>query len=175
MNKRIPYIKIVIVACLSVILASCGSSKILYNPKEVTDLSRKLGVDIRNDDVNMPLFAEASLWLGVKYRYAGHSRKGVDCSGLTSIIYANVYSIKLSRSSADQAKDVKEIPRSRLQTGDLVFFATNSKNKKRINHVGIYLKDDKFIHASTSRGVIVSSLNEDYYKRTWRKAGKVKK
>jgi cell wall-associated NlpC family hydrolase len=161
---------------------SCGthktSGRLLYNPQEVAQLSEKLGVELSNldkdDDRNMPLYAEVSQWLGVPYRHAGLSRKGLDCSGFTYLIYQKVYDKKLPRSTADLAKmKMFDVSKENLQAGDLVFFST-SKNHSRINHVGIYLKDGNFIHASTSRGVIVSHLDEGYYDRTWKKGGRVK-
>lgn len=174
MIKSTVKFKLISVLLFGILITSCGSKKTLYYPNEVADLSRQLDIEIRNDDENMPLFAEVSSWLGVKYKYAGLNRKGVDCSGFTHLVYRKVYKKDISRSSADQAKDVHNLSKGKLKTGDLVFFATNSKNKKKINHVGIYLKDGRFIHASTSRGVIVSNLDEGYYKRTWRKGGRVK-
>ena len=68
----------------------------------------------------------------------------------------------------------KKVSRSKLQEGDLVFFRTGSGKKKVPNHVGIYLKNGKFIHTSTSKGVMVSSLSEPYYTRTWITGGRVK-
>lgn len=155
--------------------SSCGSSKkVLYNPVEVEQLSRKLRIPISNDDPNIPLFAETSLWLGVPYRYGGGSKSGSDCSGFVSQIYRKVYGKVLERSSDAQAKkNVKKVGKGSLKAGDLVFFRTSRKSKK-IDHVGIFLRDDYFIHASTSKGVIVSSLNEDYYKKAWQKGGRVK-
>ncbi|WP_165020592.1 C40 family peptidase [Dysgonomonas sp. ZJ279] len=166
-----------------ILMSSCGVQRTsqpgaLYDPKEVADLSRKLGIELSNinkdDDKNMGLYAESSLWLGVPYRYGGQTRKGLDCSGFASIIFQKVYGKKLPRSTNDLA-DMKmhHVSKGSLRTGDLVFFATTG-NKKKISHVGIYLKDDCFIHASTSNGVIVSSLKEDYYKRTWKKGGRVR-
>lgn len=166
--------KLIFVFLIGITLASCASKKTLYRPNEVADLSYKLGIEIKNDDPDMPLFAETSTWLGTKYKAAGLSRGGVDCSGFTHLIYKKIYKIDISRSSAEQAKNVRNISKSKLRTGDLVFFATSSKNRNQINHVGIYLKNDQFIHASTSRGVIVSSLNEDYYRKAWKKGGRVK-
>jgi lipoprotein Spr len=144
----------------------------------VAQLSGKLGVELSNlnkdDDRNMPLYAEVSLWLGVPYRHAGLSRKGLDCSGFTYLIYQKVYNKKLPRATADLAGMKKHnVSKGNLQAGDLVFFST-SKSHSRINHVGIYLKDGCFIHASTSRGVIVSHLDESYYVRTWKTGGRVK-
>lgn len=166
------------------LFSSCGSQKItnhkfLYDPVEVSNLSAKLGVKLsnldKNDDKNMPLYAESSLWLGVPYRGGGLSRKGVDCSGFAFLMYQKVYGKKIPRSTADLSRmKMKKVSLNDLQTGDFVFFATSSKNKNRINHVGIYLKDGYFVHASTSKGVIVSHLYEDYYRRTWKRGGRIK-
>jgi len=158
---------------LIVLLSSCGGSKtVVYNPKEVKQLSREMGFHIDNTDENIPLYAEASFWIGVPYKYAGLSRRGIDCSGLVNRIYRNVYRKTVSRSTTDLAKQSKKISKSKLQAGDLVFFATSS-NKKKINHAGIFLKDGFFIHSSTTRGVIISHLEEDYYRRTWIQGGQI--
>lgn len=161
-----------------ILLSSCGSQKqLLYNPVEVKQLSQKLGIQLDNsnkdDDKNMYLYAQSSLWLGAPYRYGGMTTKGVDCSGLAYNIYKAVYQKNVSRDSDSLQKSAKKITKNNLEPGDLVFFAT-SKDKKKITHVGIYLKDNKFIHASTTKGVIVSDLNETYYKKNWKGAGKLK-
>lgn len=167
------------VLILIIILTSCGSQKgLLYNPSEVRQVSNKLGVELSNrnqeDDKYMPLYAEVSLWMGTPYKYGGISKSGVDCSGLVYKVYQKVYRKTLPRSTAElEKKGIKKISKNDLRPGDLVFFATsNSKNK--ITHVGIYLKNNKFIHASTKRGVVVNDLDENYYKQTWKKAGRIK-
>ncbi|MCC8144595.1 MAG: NlpC/P60 family protein [Tannerellaceae bacterium] len=105
----------------------------------------------------------------------GTTRKGVDCSGLVTNIYREVYGKQLARSSADMLKhNCRKVGRSRLKEGDLVFFQTGGGRKKTPNHVGIYLKNGKFLHASTSKGVMVSNLSEPYYIRTFITGGKVK-
>lgn len=152
---------------------SCATRKVVYNPQEVSHLSRRLNIPIHNDDPNIPLYAQTSLWLGVPYRYGGNSKSGVDCSGFVVNIFRKVYNKQLERSTTDLAKkNVKKIRKKNLKAGDLVFFSTSKKSKK-INHVGIFLKDGYFIHASTSKGVIVSNLNEKFYQKAWRKAGRV--
>lgn len=162
--------------------SSCGTQKsqgrLLYDPKEVALLSDRLGIQLSNldkeDDRNMPLYAEVSQWIGVPYKYAGLSKKGVDCSGFSCLIYDKVYNKSISRSTADLATaKMQNVSKNNLKTGDLIFFTT-SKDRKRINHVGIYLKDGYFVHASTSRGVIVSHLDEDYYKKSWKRAGRIR-
>ena len=136
-------------------------------------LSRRLGINIgKHDKENLELFTVAEKWLGVPYRYGGNTKKGCDCSGFVSQVYKAVYGKSLERNSAAiRDKNCSKIRRSQLRTGDLVFFKTGSSRK--INHVGIYLKDDKFIHASSSKGVIVSSLEEKYYIRTYVCSGRV--
>ncbi len=156
---------------------SCGSTKsTLYNPKEVRQLSGKLGISIdnknKNDDKHMALYAESSLWIGAPYRYGGITKSGVDCSGLVYQVYTKVYRKSTPRSTTDLAKKGKNVSKSKLKPGDLVFFATTN-NKKKITHVGIFLKDGYFVHASTKRGVIVSHLNENYYKERWIKGRKL--
>lgn len=142
---------------------------------DLTQLSKKLGVEIAENSPHLALYKEAAKWLGTRYRRGGSSAKGVDCSGFTGIIYNVVFNQSLSRRSADIAKEVSfDVNKKDLKTGDLVFFAT-SGNKKGINHVGVYLKDNLFVHASCSNGVIVSNLDEPYYKRTWRKGGRIEK
>lgn len=179
-KKSIKILLIFIV--LASLLSSCGTQKpqgrLLYDPKEVAQLSDQLGIQLSNmnkdDDKNMPLYAEVSQWLGVPYRYSGLSRKGLDCSGFAYLMYQKVYRKKIPRSTSDLAKmKMHNISKGDLQTGDFVFFAT-SKNKSKISHVGIYLKDGCFIHASTSLGVIVSCLDEDYYNRTWKRGGRLR-
>lgn len=137
------------------------------------DLSKRLGVKVNAQD-NIDLLEMCARWLGSPYKYGGSSRKGIDCSGFTLKVYSTVYNKKLERASASiLSKNCRRIKQKELEQGDLVFFATG-KNRKKVNHVGIYLKDNKFVHASTSRGVIVSSLKEPYYVRTFVTAGKVK-
>lgn len=157
------------------VLSSCGSKRsMVYNPAEVAYLSEQLKIPISNDDPNMNLLAESSLWLGTPYRYGGNTKRGADCSGFVGQVFYRVYGKKLGRSADEQAdKNIKNVGKGKLKTGDLVFFSTSRKSKK-INHVGIFLKNGYFIHASTSHGVIVSHLNEDYYRKTWRKGGRVK-
>lgn len=165
---------------LVVLMSSCKSRQqySLYDPKEVGELSQKLGILLSNidkdDDYNMPLYAEVSLWLGVPYRYAGLTRRGLDCSGFAHLMYRQVYNMDIPRSTSDLSKmKMKTVSKKSLRAGDLVFFAT-SGNKKKISHVGIFLKDGFFIHASTTRGVVVDHLDSEYYTRTWKKGGRIR-
>ena len=117
------------------------------------------------------LLAEAPKWLGTGYRYGGDTRSGVDCSGLVLNLYRSALAIKLPRSSSQQREYCTRISKKDLMEGDLVFFTTGSSSK--VNHVGMYVGNGRMIHSSTSRGVIVSALDEAYYTRTFHSAGRV--
>jgi hypothetical protein len=118
------------------------------------------------------LIAEVASWMGTPYRYSGTTRAGADCSGFVFSVYRNAYQLNLPRTTEDLARHTRRIGRSRLEVGDLVFFRTT--NRRKITHVGIYLGRDKFIHASTSLGVIVSDLNEPYYARSFTHGGRIR-
>lgn len=99
---------------------------------------------------------------------------GTDCSGMVMVVYQNVYGIQLERNSAKiYENNCKDIHKKDLHEGDLVFF--NNGKTSKITHVGIYLKEGKFVHASSSRGVVVSDLEQRYYVTHWQCAGRVKK
>jgi len=118
------------------------------------------------------LVKTAASWLGTPYRYGSGSKRGTDCSGFVTSIYREVYGIKLSRSSHSMyAQNVKKVKKANLRTGDLVFFKRGPKQP--IFHVGIYLKNGKFIHSATNGGVMVSSLKEPFYSKTYYAGGRV--
>ncbi len=113
------------------------------------------------------IISYAKNFLGTRYRYGGTSlTSGVDCSGFTYSVMSN-FGVRLNRTSRDQFNNGTKVKRSDLQMGDLVFF--NTGGNSRISHVGLYIEDGKFIHSAStnSRGVIISSLNENYYARTY--------
>lgn len=156
---------------LTSLFYGCGSIAPKYNYQEIARASIRLGMDISIKD-NHTLYIESSKWLGVPYRRGGNTLEGVDCSGFTSAIYKKVYRRKLERNSENQRnKDCRKVKKRNLREGDLVFFH-NGKKKKRATHVGIYLKDQKFIHASTRQGVIVSRLDEVYWEKHWLSGGR---
>ena len=118
---------------------------------------------------NALLYNAIAAWIGTPYRYGGTTKAGVDCSAFVGHIYKEVYGIQLHRVADDMRKDFTLVSRSELAEGDVVFF-TNSKG--RVSHVGIYLKDGLFAHSSTSRGVIVSRLDDNYWSKHFYKGGK---
>ena len=166
--KRLHYIWLFV---LPLLLGSCRTITPRYDYQELAKASIRLGIDIDMEN-NHALYVESSQWVGVPYRSGGTTQRGVDCSGLTSAIYNKVYRKQLERNSDDQRKkDCKKVQKGKLREGDLVFFH-NGRKKKRASHVGIYLKDRKFIHASTRQGVIISTLDEAYWKQHWLSGGR---
>ena len=172
-QAHIPGKLLVIGLFMILLLSSCGTTRTPhYNFRELARAALHLEMDIDEKD-NHALYVESSKWLGVPYRYGGNSKKGTDCSGLTCSIYKKVYHKKLQRSSEDQrTEDCRKVTKRNLREGDLVFFH-NGRKKKKASHVGIYLKEGKFIHASSSQGVIISELDEPYYRKCWMQGGRI--
>ncbi len=132
--------------------------------------AEKLGVS-ESAITNQKLYQFINEWYGVPYKYAGKDKGGIDCSGLASTLYNRVYQKKISPTTKILIDEVKKISVSNLKEGDLVFFNIDSKN---VSHVGVYLQNNKFVHASSKKGVMISDLNEPYFKKYFMSAGRVK-
>jgi len=104
-----------------------------------------------------------SPWLGTPYLYGGNTKSGVDCSGFVSNVYLEKEGMRIPRTTKEEFEIGKSVNRANLIIGDLVFFGKKG-NEKKVNHVGIYVGNEKFIHASTSEGVTVTSLDNSYWK-----------
>jgi lipoprotein Spr len=117
-----------------------------------------------------PMYLEIYRWLGTPYRFGGESERGIDCSGFSNKIYENIFGKTLQGGSRDIYKAVLEVDLTFAREGDLLFFTIR---KGQISHVGIYLGNNKFVHATTRAGVIISDLDEPYYQRTFFAAGRV--
>ncbi len=129
-----------------------------------------LGVSA-TDISNSALYNFIDKWLGTNYRIGGCDIQGIDCSGFAQKLYSEVYGIDLSRTARDQFSNCKRIKNAaNAVEGDLVFFHIRSK---RISHVGIYLANKYFVHASTSNGVIISNLNEEYWSKYYAGCGRI--
>jgi probable lipoprotein NlpC len=131
--------------------------------------SKKLEVKLDGTEDKKLITCMAS-WLGTPYKYSGETRQGTDCSGMVMAIYKEVYKKNLFRSSMEQMKNVMIIKKEELRTGDLVFFKISGD---KVSHVGIYIGESKFMHASTQRGVVINSLEEEYYKKWFFAGGRV--
>lgn len=100
----------------------------------------------------------APRWLGIPYRWGGSTRRGIDCSAFVQQYVRENLAIELSRTTAGQRFEGLPIDQDELQSGDLVFF-----RRRGVRHVGVYLSDGEFIHASSSRGVTISNLDDSYW------------
>lgn len=146
-------------------LASCKSTSTVVSKNEPKKENRSI---VKN------LIETATDNIGVKYKAGGTTKNGFDCSGLVYTTFESE-NIKLPRSSFEQAKIGKVIPLNDAKKGDLIFFKTNKS--KQINHVGLITEvnsdEIKFIHSSTSKGVIISSTKEAYYKNSFEQVNRV--
>ena len=171
-----------------ILVTSCGvvKKKTTYakTPKVTVEASKDPIVPEESTEENMerPVLSKADeiintalTFSGVRYKFGGTTRKGMDCSGLLYVAFGE-HDIKLPRTSYHMAEEGKRIRIEHVTKGDLLFFRTLRRGK-RINHVGLVVAvegdDIQFIHASTSRGVIVSSLREGYWNYAFIKATRI--
>lgn len=117
---------------------------------------------------NLPLFNFIDEWYSTKYKYGGTTKKGVDCSSFTNQLINQVYGIVLPRTAKQQYAASIPVSDNSLKEGDLVFFNTTGG----ISHVGIYLVNRLFVHASSSKGVVISSLDDPYFSKRYIGAGR---
>lgn len=110
-------------------------------------------------------------WYGTRYRYGGTTKNGIDCSAFVQAVYLSAFAISLPRTARDQYRQSRIISATQMKTGDLVFFNTTGG----ISHVGIYLQNNKFIHASASYGVTISDMFDPYYLRRFIGVGHIEK
>lgn len=179
----IKYFKIVLLIAVGSCLTACHSksktkSSSGEKPKTETNVSSSkmknvadlLGVkesEIKNED----LYKFIAAWYGTPYKYGGCDIKGTDCSCLTINLYQKVFKKNLPRTADEMMKMCDKLSSSKVEEGDMVFFKIESK---QVTHVGVYLKNDKFIHASTKKGVMISDLNEPYFKKYFYTFGRLK-
>ena len=119
---------------------------------------------------NKALLESVDEWYGVRYRTGGNTKSGVDCSGFTVAVFLSVYGINLPRVAKEQYRISRKVSTTELQEGDLVFFNTHGSG---ITHVGVYLGNNRFIHATCSKGVMVNSIFDSYYVKRFVGAGRI--
>ncbi|HEV7621605.1 MAG TPA: C40 family peptidase [Flavisolibacter sp.] len=117
---------------------------------------------------NLNLFKLIDEWIGTRYKLGGCSKYGIDCSAFMQVIFASIYGISLPRTAKEQYNLTRRISRTELKEGDLVFFNTVGG----VSHVGMYLQNNKFVHASSS-GVTISDLYDDYWARKFIGVGRL--
>ena len=132
-------------------------SAINTNPEHKTSTSEQTSSRLQK------LYTQYKNWKGTPYQYGGLSQDGVDCSGFVHQTYRSLFNISLARSTKDQVTQGRRVYMNELSAGDLVFFKTGLN----VRHVGIYLEKGKFAHASTSKGVMISSMYTGYWKENY--------
>jgi len=127
-----------------------------------------LDTDVENV-TNLVLFNEIEKWWGTRYRYGGATKDGIDCSAYAGTLVHSVFGIVLPRTSRDQYDNCIKLDKEEMQQGDLVFFKTG----RGVSHVGLYLGNGYFTHASTSIGVTISNLSEPYWTNKFIGGGRI--
>lgn len=167
--KRSCRITLMLMALMAIV-CSCGTGKRAQQTAEDAIISDLQGLLLEQGTCERLLLTEAFEWQGTPYKMGGTTRRGVDCSGFVMQTYVNSLGIKLPRTSAAQAKFCKKIKKKDMVPGDLVFFNTSGKD---VSHVGLYIGQGQFIHASSSKGVMVSHLDHDYWHKRLVMCGRV--
>ena len=151
-------------------------------PDNLTDVEKanwlqlkySIQMDIAVEEIqNIPLLQKIDEWWGTPYALGGNSKRGVDCSYFTLDVMNAIYNTNLKRTAAEQYEQSEKIDWSDLKEGDLIFFKTDGS--RSISHVGIYMTNNKFAHASTSQGVTISDLSEPYWQKRLYSLGRVLK
>jgi lipoprotein Spr len=119
---------------------------------------------------NLSVIPFVEEWIGVPYSFGGNSKEGIDCSGFVQQLVSCLHNISLSRMVKTQFEECRSLLREELREGDLLFFHTT---RPGLSHVGYYLGNNKFVHASTARGVIIDDLCDPYYDKAFRFGGRL--
>lgn len=163
--------KIIIFLIFVFFLSGCRSSK----PRTETPVEETIVIKDKKrlKWERKRVVEEAMSWLGTPYKYAGSDKKGgTDCSGMVVRVYEDVAGIKLPRNSRQQSEFCEILKEKEVHPGDLVFFATG-KDPNIVSHVGIMIDNNRFVHSSSKKGVIMSEMTAPYYQRTFIMYGKV--
>jgi len=155
------------IIAISILFTGCGTlpDRSNHTPQKQS-ASQSSQLNLAQDKIKQRLYSQHKHWQGTRYQLGGLSKKGIDCSGFVLLTFKEQLGITLPRTTREQAKRGTTISRKQLKAGDLVFFKTSIK----VRHVGIYIEDDKFLHASTSKGVMISELNNSYWRKAYWKA-----
>ncbi len=165
-------LKVSLIILISLQFTACSKKESQVQPYTQEQIKEYKNVEEYNQAINFPpeqkvetldiktsLLLHYQQWKNTKYKYGGTTRKGIDCSAFVQKTFKSRFNIKIPRTTLLQVKKGKTISRKNLQAGDLIFFKTG-KNQR---HVGIYLSKGNFMHASTKKGVTISSINSPYY------------
>lgn len=180
--------KFLIIAGLAILTSACSNSSNISRHSSISESDDaqltgliadiqngkqgKIHSKIRTNRPQSALVGDKALaavyneWVGTRYRMGGTGKHGIDCSAFMQTAFADAFGMELPRSTAEQRYLGRQINKHELRKGDLVFFRGN-------NHVGVYIGNNQFMHASTSQGVTISSLDENYWARTYTQSRRI--
>jgi lipoprotein Spr len=145
----------------------------VQKPPEFLQVKYAILLDVIAEKLtNLPLLEVMDKWWGTRYCFGGSTENCIDCSAFTQLVSREVYRLSLPRTAQEQYNTIELIEKDELKEGDLVFFHTRGR-RSAITHVGVYLTNNKFVHASTSNGVSISDLDESYWKPKFRAGGRM--
>lgn len=162
------WLSLVFVFASAIVLSACSSSDRSVSKAQARS---KIYHSAYHADLSDPIMAISRLseqqheWKGTRYRLGGNSKSGIDCSGFMQVTFRDLFGISLPRTTKEQAKEGERISKRELRTGDLVFFNTGRGPNGK--HVGVYVKNGQFLHASTKGGVIYSDMDSPYWSKAF--------
>jgi probable lipoprotein NlpC len=163
----------------AVILSSCHTRKIVMKgqPGEVVRPTSSIAdkyadiIGVNKSDIqNGRLYTFIDQWMGTRYKFGGQDRDGIDCSGLAQLLEQQVYGINIPRSTGEQINVIKRKYEDQLLEGDLLFFDYDGK---KFSHVGVYLQNGYYVHASSTKGVMITKLHDPYTYKYFSRCGSV--
>ena len=164
MNRVIQWVTI---TAIGIVLSGCGSSpysgSARYASQSPLASDSAAQLSTSEQDIRSALLQQYREWQGTPYRLGGDSRSGIDCSAFTQVTYRSRFNQYLPRTTQAQARLGNQIASQQMAPGDLLFFNTGVK----VRHVGIYMGQGEFLHASTSRGVMISRLSNPYWQNSF--------
>jgi len=126
-------------------------------------------VSVRDAEIEKKIREEFKHWSGIQHKMGGNDKSGVDCSGLVKAFYKKLFNIDLPRTAKTMSREGVPVRREDLRSGDLIFFRLSDYSY----HVGIYLKNGEFLHSTKIKGVTISSVGQDYWRRSYWTARRV--
>ncbi len=167
-GMRAPGMRVLLPVAVLVCLTGCLTSSVRYRRPSGAVVTKNAYRVPRNwdyrEDYRIPVSRLRGIvdsYLGVPYRYGGTTRRGLDCSGLVYVVFRELNRARMPRSTRRLKRLGRAVRRAHMRPGDLIFFATGRSG--RVNHVGIYMGNDRFAHASASKGVVYSDVDGHYY------------
>jgi lipoprotein Spr len=177
-KNKLKYLQLLQVILIVFFFISCSSNKKLSSKKNDVKNNNEIVIkyaELLNTEkkkiTNLKLYGFINDWYGTPYKYGGSNKLGIDCSGFVNLFYNEVFNKKIPRTVNEIYLNSIEINRNDINEGDFIFFKIESK---KVSHIGIYLINDKFVHASTKKGIMISDLNEPYFKKNLFKFGRIK-